>query len=100
MQEFLSNYVTPFFGNRLRSQVLNELVCKADILNIEADQYPYKPVEVDLSKVRNKSQMAVRKPQITLEDSITIMPKSSIGPMTKELGVRDRTPSIKTADVK
>lgn len=47
VQEFLSNYVTPFFGNRLRPNVLFELVCSADILNIEADPHPYKPVEVD-----------------------------------------------------
>ena len=46
IQEFLSNYVTPFFGNRLRPNVLKELVASADVLNIEADPDPYAPVKV------------------------------------------------------
>lgn len=46
IQEFLSNYVTPFFGNRLRPNVLKQLVASADVLNIEADPDPYAPVKV------------------------------------------------------
>ena len=47
VQEFLSNYVTPFFGNRLRPNVLKQLVHDADVLNIDADPEPYVPVKVD-----------------------------------------------------
>ena len=47
VQEFLSNYVTPFFGNRLRPNVLKQLVYDADVLNIDADPEPYAPVKVE-----------------------------------------------------
>ena len=43
--------MTPFFGNRLRPNVLKELVFHADVLNIEADPDPYSPVEVDPTRV-------------------------------------------------
>ena len=52
VQEFLSNYVTPFFGNRLRPNVLEQLVLDAEVLNIDADPHPYAPVEVDESKIK------------------------------------------------
>ena len=51
VQEFLTNYVTPFFGNRLRPNVLKQLVCDADVLSIDADLDPYAPVKVDPNQV-------------------------------------------------
>ena len=51
VQEFLTNYVTPFFGNRLRPNVLKQLVCDADVLSIDADPDPYAPVKVDPNQV-------------------------------------------------
>ena len=53
VQEFLSNYVTPFFGNRLRPNVLKQLVCDADVLSIDADPDPYAPVKVDPIQVND-----------------------------------------------
>lgn len=34
-----------------------------------------------------------------MEDSITIMPKTNISALTKENGVHQKTPSIKTSDI-
>ena len=35
--EFLSNYVTPFYSNRLKREVLESLVNIAEVIEIESD---------------------------------------------------------------
>lgn len=73
VQEFLTNYVTPFFGNRLRPNVLKQLVCDADVLSIDADPDPYAPVKVD------PNQVADVKEDLDLE--------SNAAPKVKEIDV-------------
>ena len=41
VQEFLSNYVSPFFPNRIVPSVLEGLVYNAEVLNIESDSRPF-----------------------------------------------------------
>ena len=69
IQEFLSNYVTPFFGNRLRPNVLKELVASADVLNIEADPDPYAPVKV----VPGRAQGDIEQDQIAEVNQIFLI---------------------------
>jgi len=39
--EFLANYVTPFFPNRIKTSVLQELVINAEVIEIESDSRPF-----------------------------------------------------------
>ena len=41
VQEFLSNYVSAFFPNRIVPSVLEGLVYNAEVLNIESDSRPF-----------------------------------------------------------
>ena len=41
VNEFLRSYVSPFFENRLRKSVLEQLVYHAEVLNIESDSRPF-----------------------------------------------------------